>query len=267
MSEFAQGSRVSHGLCQALLLAGLATTPSACCDACNGCDGKTPSTDADASPGPEHYSGPWCGQHECPCRPGSEKRSERGKLDGCTLSEHAYIQGIPVVGDVTFGRTGLLRTFTLQHAHALNGVRCRAHGRVQRFANGTLRECESDATVVVDGFACTRTVALHVTGRLRRCMLVEPAQVGGISLPARAWIALYRSGALERFEAYGAPVQVGDLACRGAFNYLYESGGLRKCRLARPSRVDGDKLPTGAFVCFDEDGERIVCKEAEGRPR
>jgi hypothetical protein len=233
-----------------------------CCESCR--DDKKPSARPQDAEVPR-YEGPWCGTKDCPCEPASREEKD-GHVVRCVLSEPIVLHGFPVAGSIEFNGKGSLLAFVLHEAHVVDGVRCRAGSAVQRFQSGKLKECSPDGTQRVDGIACSRTVALHLDGKLRRCELAEPRAFGGAQLPERAWITLFPSGKLERFEAYGDAIEVQGLRCRGSFNYLFENGKLKKCTLAAEAKLGDKTYPTGATVCFDETGKTIDCDAARGKP-
>lgn len=241
---------------------GLSFQCASCCESCNGDRPRaTPAPDA-ALP---RYEGPWCGTQDCPCDPASREEKD-GHLVKCSLSERIVLQDFPVVGDIEFNAKGSLLTFTLHEAHAIDGVRCRAGSAVRRFQSGKLKECSPDGVQPVDGIACSRTIALHLDGKLRRCELAEAHSFGDIQLPGRAWITLFPSGELERFEAYGAAVEVQGIRCRGSFNYLFENGKLKKCMLADEATLGAKTFPAGTTVCFDDAGKTVDCSASLGKP-
>lgn len=198
----------------------------------------------------------------CVCRGGVRIDPERRQTQACELESPAEVQGLRVqAGTVRFDRDGWLAELSLAEPTQIGPVLCRAGTRTRLAGPGRLRSCYTSGIVELDGVPCTGAIDLYPEhGKLSRCEVARPTQVGPLAMPAKSWISLYESGRPERFEVV-EPVEIGGQRCDGFLNFLYESGKLKRCVLAAATTVEGQRYGGKQSVCFDEEGKVTPCAQ------
>lgn len=204
---------------------------------------------------------PWCGAKPCPCKAGTERKSG-DKLSGCQLDAPATIQGLAVQKNVSFDSQGYLTQFDLAKEAKIGPVTCKAETTVTAYGPGKLDGCYTNGTATIDDVACKGNISMTKSGKLRRCQLVEAKAFGDLQLKAEDWLTVYESGKPERFES-GNVIEVQGRKCKGYFNYLHESGKLKKCEVAEDTKLDGKDYKAGTAVCFDEQGKVADCSSMQ----
>jgi hypothetical protein len=200
---------------------------------------------------------PWCGATPCPCKAGTERKSN-DKLAGCDLTGPATIQGLPVQKSVTFNAEGYLVQFYLAKEAKIGPVLCKQDVMAQAHGPGLLESCYTNGTFTIDGISCKGNISMTKSGKLRRCQLAAPKAFGDLKLQAEDWLTVYESGKPERFEG-SAVFEIQGRKCKGYFNYLYESGKLKKCEIAEDATLDGKDYKAGTAVCFNEQAKVADC--------
>jgi len=236
------------------------------------CGGAPPEPAADVEPPPAAESAvadtappepitPWCGEAACPCQEGTEDTHyQKDTLAKCILAVATTIQGRPCKAErqVTFSQEGTLTSCVLADAVTLGPYTCSGGKIAHFFSDGRLKDCYLAETTEIAGLPCKDGTSFRADGSLRRCRLEEDREFDGFPLQAKDWITL-GEGRLYRWEMSAGPRAVGDLVCKGGFNYFHPNGQVAKCKLAEPATLEGQSYDAEATVCFDESGAVADC--------
>jgi hypothetical protein len=161
---------------------------------------------------------------------------------GQTLSAPADIQGVSCQGHVEYYSNGTLKTCTLAREDTLSGQPL-AEGTVVNFtADGVLDWCFLQHDTEIQGHLCKGRghgwmTSFYPNGKLKVAWLGREEVIQGIPCAEYSFWT----------DAFGG----------GAATYFYESGNLKRCRLADTVTIGGKLLTKGNWAAFDENGNYL----------
>jgi len=153
---------------------------------------------------------------------------------------------------------GKLVQCRLQQDYTSGKITCGKEYMAFFFADGSLKGCYVSQPTEVDGWSCRESLSLFPGGKFRRCRLAGDKEEAGVQLKSGDWITVYQSGALRRVENETAR-KMGAYMCKGSVNLFHENGKLKRCEVAKPTRVGKKRLKVGEAACLDADGKPTEC--------
>ena len=179
------------------------------------------------------------------------------RITSCVLAEDKTIAGVPCQGRgfVQLADDGRVERCRLGEPRVWATVPCGVGRTVSFHPSGALQSCVVPDSYEIGGVDCKWQIELHESGALRRCQLAKAAELGGRTEKPRSYVMFDAGGVLERIELpLAEPESFGSLAC--VHLHLWPSGKVKGCGVGPATSLDGEAIPAGSLVCFDESGKR-----------